>query len=504
MLLLLLVTCVSSGGPEPPQQARFALIIGVNRSTEANLAPLRYADDDAARYFDLFRALGARTYLLSRPDDNTLRLHPQAASEAHLPSRDELKKVAGLLAQEATRARQRGMETILYLIYAGHGVLDNGTFYLGLEDGRLGGAELKTDLIDHIDPSRTHLIIDACNSFYLAYSRGPGGERRPAAGFAAAADILRSERVGLLLSTSSATESHEWEGFQAGVFSHEVRSGLYGAADVNQDGLVSYREIAAFVDHANRTVPNERYRPNVFAKPPLASGTLVDLRGTTMPELIINGDSGGRYLLEDAYGVRLLDFHNNLNQTVSIRRPPGGRYFLRRLGEDPVEYELESGHPRTAIAALQPEPPRSAGRGAAHQSFTRLFELPFDRQVVARFVFRENLGVTEIVAEPGGTLPLWREVTGWSSIGIALTATAAAIGLTLGANQIVNDAAANISHQEVAARNSQIRNHNVGSGSCFALAGVAALAGGLLLAWPSTDAAEMPVGVSGAQVTVRW
>ncbi|HXU82275.1 MAG TPA: hypothetical protein VN914_12820, partial [Polyangia bacterium] len=62
--------------------ATFALIIGVNQSPERDLLPLRYADDDAARYRDLFRELGARTHLLASLDENTRRLHPEAAAEA--------------------------------------------------------------------------------------------------------------------------------------------------------------------------------------------------------------------------------------------------------------------------------------------------------------------------------------------------------------------------------------------------------------------------------------
>lgn len=68
-------------------QATFALVIGSNQSVDTSLAPLRYADDDAARYLDLFRVLGARTYLLTRPDENTRRLHPQAAAEAMDPKK---------------------------------------------------------------------------------------------------------------------------------------------------------------------------------------------------------------------------------------------------------------------------------------------------------------------------------------------------------------------------------------------------------------------------------
>ena len=84
----------------------------------------------------------------------------------------------------------------------------------------------------HADES--HLIIDACYSYFLAFGRGPGGRRREVPSFATAEGLAGRSDVGLLLSTTSARESHEWAGFQAGIFSHEVRSGLYGAADLRR------------------------------------------------------------------------------------------------------------------------------------------------------------------------------------------------------------------------------------------------------------------------------
>jgi len=99
--------------------------------------------------------------------------------------------------------------------------------YISLEDARLTGEVLGTEIVSRIEARSIHMILDACNPYLVAYSRGPGGERRPARDFAKSVyDLGRDPRVGLLLSTSAATESHEWDAFQGGVFSHEVRSGL--------------------------------------------------------------------------------------------------------------------------------------------------------------------------------------------------------------------------------------------------------------------------------------
>src|SRR5581483_1448505 len=61
----------AQAGQAPPRNAVYALIIGVNRAVDADLPPLHYADDDAVRYQELFRALGARTALLTRLDPET-------------------------------------------------------------------------------------------------------------------------------------------------------------------------------------------------------------------------------------------------------------------------------------------------------------------------------------------------------------------------------------------------------------------------------------------------
>jgi hypothetical protein len=327
LLVLLAAGAARADGP-----ARFALVIGVNQSGERDTPVLRYADDDAAGYLELFRTIGARTYLLSRFDDNTRRLHAQAMAEAQDPRRAELAATVAQVKADVARARARGVRTVLYFIYAGHGKVEDGRGYLALEDGRLYGADLER-VIDATSADDTHVIVDACYSVFLAFSRGPGGERREARGFSSLGGLGARPNVGLLLSTSSARESHEWSEYQAGVFSHEVRSGLLGAADADGDGQVSYREIAAFIQRANAPVPNEKFRPDVYVKAPASAPALVDLRAALERRLELGGDHPGHYLLEDARGVRLADFHNAPGQPLHLIRPAAaGPLFLRRAG----------------------------------------------------------------------------------------------------------------------------------------------------------------------------
>ena len=349
--------------------ARFALVIGVNQSADPAEPTLRYADDDAALYFELFRGLGARTYLVTRLDDNTRRLHPQAAAEAILPRRAAFEQTSAQLWADVARARGEHVRTILYLVYAGHGSVSDGQGSIALEDTQLGGAALAR-LIERSGADEAHVIIDACYSFYLAYPRGPGGRRRALSGLRQLGPLAESERVGLLLSTSSARESHEWEGFQAGVFSHEVRSGLMGAADADGDGRISYREIAAFVERANAAIPNERFRPDLYARPPRASELLLDLEPALARHVVVPG--GAHFVLENADGVRLADVHGAAGRTTQLVLHKGApALYLREIGST-LEFHIPAAPDVVELAMLEPAVARVAERGAAHEAFSRL------------------------------------------------------------------------------------------------------------------------------------
>src|SRR6266545_121721 len=403
--------------------ASFALIVGVNKSIDADVATLRYADDDAARYLELFRSLGARSYVLTRPDANTRRLHPQVAAEAMLPSRADFDRAAAFLAWDVEQARQRGVKTVLYFVYAGHGNVKDGRGYVALEDGRLDAAELEDRVLTRIHSDQTHLIVDACYSYFLTLERGPGGKRHDIHGFSQFGGLARRENVGLLLSTSSARESHEWSGVESGVFSHEVRSGLYGAADADGDGRVSYREMAAFIDRANASIANARFRPDVYAHPPKGNDVLVDLREKSRARIEVPASRGAHYFLEDSRGIRFADFHNGDLQPAYLLKPSiAGRLYLHRL-DDEAEFVIPTGAEIVSLADLTAQEPRSRTRGAANDAFDALFSLPFDRHAVQSLSLRPwHPGAP---AENVPSLPEWRLYTG---VGLLGAATASAIG----------------------------------------------------------------------------
>lgn len=500
LVILALLALASPALAEKQQQATFALIIGVNKSVDAELPELRYADDDAARYLDLFRGLGARTYLLTRPDDNTRRVHPQATAEAQRPAKKELAATVEQLARDIGQAKARGLETVLYVIYSGHGNVKDGQGYISLEDARLTGTQLSTEVVTKIDAARTHVIVDACYSVFLAVGRGAGGKRRPVSGFSKLQGLSSGDRVGLLFSTSSARESHEWEAVQAGVFSHEVRSGLYGAADIDGDGLVSYREIAAFVERANAAIPNERFRPDVFARAPEGSDLLVDLRDRRGHRIEIDRGERAHYLLEDARGVRVAELHAAAGQVIRLATPAtAGLLYLHRLDDD-QEFVITPTDEVTKLTTLVAQASRTSARGGAHAAFSSIFTLPFDAAAVAAFQFRPLPSAEELADELAAPRSPRRRA-GWISLGIGGGLLTSALATSWSATRLRDGIRATDSQATVEATNRKIERRNLGAGLLYGAAGAAVLTGAALLLWPDATSSQRAIGYDGSTLS---
>jgi hypothetical protein len=495
---------------ERPAGATFALVIGVNSSLDPELAPLQYADDDAARYLDLFRALGARTYLVSRLDENTRRLHPQAAAEAIPPRRADLERAVGALSHDVAQAHAHGVRAQLYVVYAGHGNVRDARPSFTLEDGYLGGDEL-LGFIGRAGADESHLIVDACHAYLLAFQRGPGGERRPLHGFVALEAAARAGNVGYLLASSVSGESHEWAGFEAGVFSHEVRSGLYGAADADGDGRVTYAEIAAFVARANEAIAGERFRPQVLARAPHGGDLLLDLRARRDRELRLDEPKDAHYLLEDAAGVRLLDFHASGRRPVRLVRPLStGPLYLRRPG-DVGERVVPPSEVAIRLDDLPVEPAAAHSRGAAHHAFSQLFSLAFDEEAVARF--RAETADAEAVLAAGQAhlraeaQAHTRRSIGAATLGLGVGAAAAGAGFLAVAHRLHDEAPAGENQRDVFSRNQRIRRDDALGVGLLIGAGAAALAGTALLLWPSRagePALSLTISPTGVEAHGRF
>jgi hypothetical protein len=485
---------------------RFAVVVGYNGSDDASLAPLAYADDDALRYGELFGNLAERVETLTAPDQETRTLWGR-------PSATRPTRAAVLAALERTQdamraARAAGDRAILYFVYSGHGNYDaEGRGYVHLADGRFTTRDLYRHVIAESEGAPVILMVDACNAALLVHSRG-APERR-----AAGETTLRLEswpNVGVVLASSAVAETHEWGKYLSGIFSHEVRSALLGPADVNDDGLITFGELAAFVAAANARVTNPTIRITPYIRPPLDDPemALVDLRTARFSARVRVPESfvGKAHLVDDNL-VRQADFHKTAGERFWLALPNAGPFvlvsgtteYLVPAGlSGPVDLsELES-RERTVLSA----------RGAGSDYFERtLFQEPSGRQFAAAYLggdYLPGLEVRRLVERP------WYENKGaWALAGSGAAALVGGLGLSLAARAKESEAARPDTFGDRRARlNDDIERFQTGAWVMYGVGGGAVLGSALWFALDRPVAEEryvppLSVSVSPGGVTLK-
>jgi hypothetical protein len=207
------------------------------------------------------------------------------------------------------------------------------------------------------------------------------------------------------MATTADQESHEWSRIQSGVFTHELLSGLSGAADVNSDGVVEYSEIQAFIASANRDIRDSRAIPRVVANaPPLnPRAPLVEIASLhDVSFLSGNLFSLGHFHIELDDGERYLDAHLSAELKPRIALPAGRHVFV--ISKD-AEAELSPEDGQTAqLAALTFHARSASARGSIDASFrSALFQSAFGSTYYQGYL--DSAGGTEVsisarLAEP--------------------------------------------------------------------------------------------------------
>jgi hypothetical protein len=341
-------------------------------------------------------------------DDETARLHPDAARVAEVPERQAIFDQLARSNDEMARDLERGDEPELVLVYAGHGDVDStGQGYVNLHDARLTRSDLYRQVIGPSKAKFVHVVIDACKSYFMVNSRGgkkwvddrvdPAEDKSDAQvrAFLEEEQLDRYPRAGVIVATSGDQETHEWSRYQGGILSHELRSALAGAADVNGDGRVEYSELRAFLAAANARVKNPEARVQVFARAPALDRhhALVDLRHAQENSsrfLHFSTDLTGRYHIEDDRGVRYADLNKEPGATFDVVVSGRHGYYVRRArdtAEDSEEVTVPSRGRRVDVGQLEWHPRVVAARGSIEQTFRNdLFTVPFGRGFYDGFV----------------------------------------------------------------------------------------------------------------------
>lgn len=473
---------------------RLALVVGSNQGDGVKAAALRYADDDAVAMYELLTQAGVEAVVLVSPDEDTRQLHPGIAQRQ--PTRAAVLEAFELQRQRIAEFRAAGDEVEWTFFFSGHGDVEGGEGFLGLEEGRLTRSALHERLLARSGATRTHVIIDACKSAFLVVSKGPGGRRLPFAVSFAQDSAARGD-VGFLVSASSARDSHEWERVQAGVFSYELRSALRGAADADGDGAVSYAEVGAFLRKANAAISNPAYRPDFMIVPPSAEQGL-DASVLRWPGAAMVADvSLGHVYVERANGERVLDL-NAVTGFVARMFLPRERPLFVRTADDEKELVLAENTVAWSTVALAPAQTRV--RGALGLAFAQLFAQPFGADAVIEFRRTyEAPDLTKLELREPASAPRLQAVAGWTAIGTGvLAASMFALSWSL------HDSGSRLSQADTVRRNSQLSALNA-TGVVSGSISVAAAGAWLWLsashqAWPALALTADPGG--GAVLTL--
>ena len=357
-------------------------------------ALLHYADDDAAAFYSFAREFSRDSALLTVMDADTQIRFPNEVAEARPPTlvelRAQVQRIRGLLEKD----RERGDESVLLLFYSGHGSRPKGAPpALTLLDGPLTQEVLYDEVLSAIPARYVHLFIDACYAEAVVRPRDADATaieltEADMAQYASRATLARFPNVGAMIASSLSSQTHEWDGYRHGVFTHELLSGLRGAADVNLDAKVEYSELYAFLSAANRNVSDPRARLSVVVRPPGANARapIIDLAELKARATITDIPAkAGHVHFEDQLGNRLADVRVENGAKLTVALPASRVVYVRsRLGEAEVTLK-----PREVVAfeRLVLGPPTARARGALDLAMKRgLFATGFGPNYYRGFI----------------------------------------------------------------------------------------------------------------------
>jgi hypothetical protein len=400
------------------------------------LAPLRYADDDAAAFYSFGRAVARSAYLLTVLDAASQRRFPGLAEAARPPTLAELKRVVDELGRRFEADAREGHEPVLLLFFSGHGTRGGKRPpSLALLDEPLTQAVLYDDILSRLPARYVHLLVDACHAEAVVRPRDTSAQPvdvtdEDVQTYAARATLQRFPQVGAVLATAAGVQAHEWDAYQRGVFSHELLSALRGAADVNGDGRIEYSELAAFLGAANREVADPRARLSVVIRPPSLNGRapLIDttqLRGAVK----LTGRAAGGLYVEDELGNRLADFHSEPGHPVVLLLPSDRALFVHH-GRREARLDAAAGA-TIRLEELRFAESGFAARGALDLSLQRgLFATAYGPRYYRGYVDQnQELTPVPVPDEPLVTQPP-KVLVPKRTTGIALVAVGAGLAAT--------------------------------------------------------------------------
>jgi|GEM_PF-1872706 len=329
LLGLLLLLLLSTGLAAPSQTAaprsaassdgqtdqlytrRLALFVGANKGGP-DRAVLRYAIDDARAVGKVLEDMGG--------------VLPGDARYLEDPDKAALLEAIRSLAVDVDKARRasRRVEAVFY--YSGHS--DEESLFLGEE--RVAYAELK-DLITALAADVRIAILDSCASGALTLPKGV--IKRPPFLLDTAYDM----KGFAFVASSSASEAAQESGrLGRSFFTHNLVSGMRGAADMNLDGRITLNEAYQFafdgtLVQTEGTMAGAQHPSRHVQMSGTGDVVITEIRKSSAV-LVLDAGFAGRVFVHDTAGVLLVELNKAAGREVAIGLDPGG-YRIFVVGE---------------------------------------------------------------------------------------------------------------------------------------------------------------------------
>ncbi|HNO25353.1 MAG TPA: caspase family protein, partial [Leptospiraceae bacterium] len=219
---------------------RWAVAAGINSWHDVSISKLNKAQNDAKEFSRLLKEKGEFDEIITLTDDNDPR-------SSLYPSRNNILTKLELLLDNAEP------EDLFIFYFSGHGISDkDDNAYLMPADAVFEkpletavSVEYIISLFKKKNMKKTLLIVDACRET-TAKVKGTGQ------------NSIKAEKYGdteigaVFFSTGSGNYSYEDHESENGVFTRFLKEGISGAADADQDGIVTFSELENFVQEKVR------------------------------------------------------------------------------------------------------------------------------------------------------------------------------------------------------------------------------------------------------------
>jgi len=276
---------------------RFAFLVGANHGGKDRIT-LRYAVDDAKAVQNVFEEMGGIL-----PEDSRFLADP---------SRETFFKEIKDLAEHVKQAKEkfRRVEVIFY--YSGHS--DEENLFLGHE--RISYKEFK-DLITSMGADVRIGILDSCASGALTLPKGV--IKKPPFLMDTAYDM----KGYAFITSSSATEAAQESGrLKRSFFTHNLISGMRGAADRNLDGRITLNEAYQFafdgtLNQTEKTMAGPQH-PSYHIQMSGTGDVVITEIWKSTAVLILKEDIAGQIYIHNEDNVLVVELKKLAGREVSI------------------------------------------------------------------------------------------------------------------------------------------------------------------------------------------